>query len=112
MACIICHGFNDLKTIFFFCCIVCIFLGIWQIFYIEMCRLLRKSACPLGQVQTKMYLPKSPLFKNSLAEASRQVPLLVPVLKYIFLTVSGFDLSILSSGWRKKSFKTMFERKV
>ena len=35
--------------------------------------LLRKSACPFGQVETKMYLPESHFFKNSLAGASWQV---------------------------------------
>ena len=36
------------------------------------CVVLRKSACPYGQVQTKMYLPESPFFKNSLDGASGQ----------------------------------------
>ena len=30
----------------------------------------RKSACPLRRVQTKMYLPEGPFFKDSLARAS------------------------------------------
>ena len=43
-----------------------------------MCRMLRKSACPFGQVQTKMYLPKSPIFTDSLARASGLVLMSVP----------------------------------
>ena len=39
----------------------------------------RKSACPFGQVKTEMYLPESPFFKNSLAEASGLVLMSVPV---------------------------------
>ena len=52
------------------CCIVSIFLGICAIFLHKKCVVLRKSACPFGQVKTKMYLPESPFFKNSLARAS------------------------------------------
>ena len=37
-----------------------------------------KSACPFGQVKTKMYLPVRPFFKNSLARASRLVLMSVP----------------------------------
>ena len=44
-----------------------------------MCRLLKKSACPFGQVQTNMYLPESPIFKDSLAGASKQALMSVPV---------------------------------
>ena len=58
---------------FKFCCIVSIFLGICAIFLYKKCVVLRKSACPFGQVQTEMYLPKSPFFKNSLAGASTYV---------------------------------------
>ena len=71
MACIIPHGFDYFKPFSFkFCCIVSIFLGICVIFLYKKCVTLRKSACPLGQVQTKMYFPESPFFKNSLAQAS------------------------------------------
>ena len=50
------HGIKDLKTISFkFSCIVCIFLGIWAIHYKNNCLVLRKSACPFGQVKTKMF---------------------------------------------------------
>ena len=38
-----------------------------------MCLVFRKLGCPFGQVKTKMYLPKSPFFKSSLAGASGQV---------------------------------------
>ena len=74
MACIIYHGFNDLKTIFFLILlhVLHFFLGICAIFYIKMRRLLRKSACPFWRVQTKMYLPESPFFKNSLAKLPGQ----------------------------------------
>ena len=43
-----------------------------------MCLVFKKSACPFGQVQTKMYLLESPFLKNSLAGASGQVLMLVP----------------------------------
>ena len=46
----------------------------------EMCIVFRKSACTFGQVKTKMYLPESPYFKESLAGASRLVLMSVPVL--------------------------------
>ena len=36
------------------------------------------TACPFWQVQTKMHLHKSPLFRDSLARASGQVVMLVP----------------------------------
>ena len=58
---------------FKFCCIVSIFLGICAIYLHKKCVVLRKSACPFGQVKTKMYLPESPFFKNSLAGASELV---------------------------------------
>ena len=65
-----------------FCCIVpffvSIFLGIRAIFLHEKCVVVRKSDGPFGQVKTKMYLPKSPFFKNLLAGASRLVLLLNP----------------------------------
>ena len=80
MAYIIYHEFNDLKTIFFLCSIVCILLGICAIFYIKMCKMLRKSGCPFGQVQNKMYLPESPFFRDSLARASRIVRMSVPAV--------------------------------
>ena len=50
-----------------------------------MYRLLRKSACPFKQVQTKMHLPVS-LFspRNSLAGASGQVLMMVPVISIIY----------------------------
>ena len=51
---------------FRFCCIVRIFLGICAIFLHKKCVVVRKSACHFGQVKTKMYLPESPFFKNSL----------------------------------------------
>ena len=55
---------------FKFCCIVSIFLGICANLLHEKCLVLRKSACLFRQVKTKMYLPESPFFKNSLAGAS------------------------------------------
>ena len=76
MARVIFRGFDDMKTISFYklCCIDSIFQGICIIFYIKKnCVVLRKLACLFGQVQTKMYLPKSPFFKNSLARASTYV---------------------------------------
>ena len=42
--------------------------------------MIRKSACPFGQVKTKTYLPESPFFKNSLAGASGLVLMSVPVI--------------------------------
>ena len=78
-ACIIHYGINDLKTISFqFCCIVCIFLDIWVI-----CLVFRKSACPFGQVKTKIHLPESPFIKNSLARTSKQVLMAVPGIREI-----------------------------
>ena len=53
-----------------FCSIVCIFLSIRAIQYKKLCLVFRKSACPFGQVKTKMYLPESPFFKISLNGAS------------------------------------------
>ena len=61
-----------------FCCIVSIFLGICVSLLHEKCAVLRKSACPFGLVKTKMYLPKSPFFLNSLAGASGLVPMSNP----------------------------------
>ena len=55
---------------FKFCCIVSIFLRICAIFLHKESVVLKKSACPFGQVKIKMYLPESPFFKNSLAGAS------------------------------------------
>ena len=49
-------------------------------FYIKKCVVLRKPACPFGQVQTTMHLPQRPFFKNSLAGASRLVLMSDPVL--------------------------------
>ena len=46
---------------FHLCCIVCLFLGIWAIYYENMCLVLRRSACPFRQVKTeirkKVHLP-------------------------------------------------------
>ena len=72
---------------FKFCCIVSIFLGICAIFLHKKCVVLRKSACPLGRVKTKMYLPESPFFKNSLAGRSGLVCLsdFVLVLRAVFI---------------------------
>ena len=65
---------------FKFYCIVSIFLGICAIFLHKKCVALRKSACPLGQVKTKMFLPESPFFKNSLAGASGLILMSHPVV--------------------------------
>ena len=72
MACIIYHGFNDLKTIFFAILLLCLHISRYlrRIFYTKICGLLRKSTCLFGQVETEMYLPESHSFKNSLAGAS------------------------------------------
>ena len=43
-----------------------------------MCLMFEKLACPFGQVKTKMHLPESPIFKNSLAGASGLVLMSVP----------------------------------
>ena len=43
-----------------------------------MCLVFKIPACPFGQVKTKMYLPKSPFFKKSLAGASGLVLMSVP----------------------------------
>ena len=48
-----------------------------------MCKMLRKSGCPFGQGQDKMYLPESPFFKDSLARASRIVLMSVPVVSIL-----------------------------
>ena len=44
-----------------FVALLSIFLGICAIFLHKKCVVLRKSACPFGQVQTEMYLPESRL---------------------------------------------------
>ena len=76
------HVFEDLKTNFFSVLLNClnIFLGIWAIYYKKIFLMFRKSACPCGQVKTKMYLPESPFFKNSLAGASGLVLMSVPAV--------------------------------
>ena len=61
-------------------CCISIFLGICAIFIHRKCVVLRKSACPFGQVKTIMYLLESPFFKNSLAEASGLVLMSNPEL--------------------------------
>ena len=62
-------------------CIVSIFLGICAIFLQKKCVALRKSACPLIRAsETKMLLPESPFFKNSLAGASGLVLMSNPVV--------------------------------
>ena len=48
--------------------------------------MLRRSACPFGQVKTKMYLPESPFFKISLARASGIVLLSNPVFSFKIYT--------------------------
>ena len=48
-----------------------------------------KSACPFGQVKTKMYLPESPFFKNSLARASGLVLMSVPDMLIVTLFFLG-----------------------
>ena len=60
----------------------------------------KKSACPFGQVQTKMYLPKSPFFKNSLAWASGQVLMLMPVVTYrnSLIAVSSATIKLLGNS--------------
>ena len=45
----------------------------------NMCLVFKKSACLFGQVKTKIYLPESPFFLNSLAGASGLVLMLLPV---------------------------------
>ena len=69
------------------CCIVSIVLGICAIFLHKKCVLLRKSACPFGQVKTEMYLPESPFFKNSLARASGLVLMSNPGLMCLIAIV-------------------------
>ena len=56
-----------------------------------MCGLLVKSACPFGKVETKMYLPESHFFINSLARASGQVLMSDPdpIFTYIQSTILG-----------------------
>ena len=68
-----------METTFFFILLYffCIFLGSCAMYFLYVV-VFRKTACQFGQVQTKMYFPKSPFFKNSLAGASRQVLLSVP----------------------------------
>ena len=54
MACIIYLGFNYSKNNFFLILLNCLHISRYVYhFYIKMCRLLRKSPCPFGQVQTK-----------------------------------------------------------
>ena len=43
---------------------------------------LQKMSLPIRQVKTKMYLPESPFFKNSLAGASGLVLMSVPEIIY------------------------------
>ena len=81
MACIIYHGFNDLKTSFSSILLHCLHTSRYlrRIFYTKICGLLKKSACLFGQVETKMYLPENHFFRNSLARASRLVHMSEPV---------------------------------
>ena len=74
-----------------FCCIVSIFLGICAVFLHKKWEVLRKSTCPFGQVKTKMYLPESRFFKNSLARAS----MLVLMSKLVFNVYSCSTLQAL-----------------
>ena len=87
MACIIYHGFNDLKTIFFLILLHCLHISRYLrcIFYTKICALFRKSACPFGQVETKMYLPESHFFKNSLAGASGLVLMSDPAFSELMI---------------------------
>ena len=48
---------------------------------------LRKSACSIGQVETKMYMSKSPFFKKSLAGASGQVLMSNPEMRQVMNTL-------------------------
>ena len=77
--CIVYLGLKHLLAIF----ISVLFLGIWAIRYRKMCLVFKKSACPFGHVKTKVYLPESPFFQNSLTGASRLV--LMPVPACLFL---------------------------
>ena len=67
-----------------------------------MCRLLRKSACP----NTKMYLPASPSFQNSLAGASGLV------LMYICIYKKAFLLICLSHPLKKGLQTLLFFKKI
>ena len=84
------HGFHDLKTLFFPILLHCLHISRYlrHIFYTKICGLIRKSACPIGQVETKMYLPESHYFKNSLAGASGLVLISDPVNKHYKYTYS------------------------
>ena len=79
-----------------FCYFVSISLGICAIFLHKKCLVLRKSACPFGQVKTKIYLPESPFFKNSLAGASGLVLMSNPVEEKCQSEVKTSPLQILS----------------
>ena len=74
MACIAYHGFNDLNPFSFqFCWIVSIFLSNCAIFYIKTCVVFRKSACLFGQMQSNIYLPNSPFYKQKFTCRGKQV---------------------------------------
>ena len=100
MACIIYYGFNDLKTIFFPNLLHGLHISRYlrRIFYTKICGLLRKSACSFRQVETKMYLPESHFFKNSLAGASRLVLMSDPETNIYLLSNISPLLDFLGKG--------------
>ena len=53
--------------------------------------MLIKSACPFGQVKTKMHLSEGPFFKNSLAGASGLVLMLNPGLRP-YVSMNGLKI--------------------
>ena len=66
-----------------------------------MCVVFRKSACPFGQVKTKMHLPEGPFFQKSLAGASGLVLMSVPVADDTFYRNSECE-------WVNNNYVTLY----
>ena len=61
-------------------------------FLYRICGLLRKSACLVGHVETKIYLPESHFFKSSLARASRLVLMSDPGMSIVWIMILNLSL--------------------
>ena len=76
-----------MKTIYFSVSLHCLHISGYLCHFLckYVLSIYRKSACPFGQLQTKMHFPESPFFKKSLPGAIGQVLMLVPGLEiFIF----------------------------
>ena len=98
MSSIISHGFNDYKnhSLLNSVALLAYFWVFVPFFYVKKRVVLRKSASPFGQVQTKMYLPESPFFKNSLARASGLVLMSNPARQSQTFTIAHMIWKLVS----------------